>query len=201
MALIPLTVLRTNDTDYFGNTGKPVIKSSMIPEDAAGLLSSIKSASTVWSTAAGSLPGGCSITLTKPNDAYSDIVWIAETMPQVQTALSKATNTTNAYATESAAVTPHPGGGQSSAVLLTKYFSTTSPAADHDSVILPAASASTNLVFCINNGASTHITDVYPGTGDIINNLAANAVYSVPAGVIIYLWCNGTQWFTIPMVP
>lgn len=200
MALLPLTVLRTNTTDYYANNGKPVIKTVAIPEDMSALLSGIKSASTVWTTSAGSLPGGSSISLSRPNDAVSEIIWVAETMPQIQTALLKATNVTNAFATEAIAVTPHSGGGQGSAVLLTKYFSTTSPAADNDSVILPTAASSVNVVFCINNGAATHITGVYPATGDAINNLAANAEFAVAATTIVYLWSNGVQWFSIPMV-
>jgi hypothetical protein len=200
MAIIPLTVLRTNNTDYYATIGKPSIKSVAIPDDLSAVISSIKSATTVWSTAAGSLPGGCSITLTRPNDAYPEVIWVAETMPQIQTALSKATNVTNLYATESAAVTPHSGGGQGSAVLLTKYFSTTSPNADNDSVLLPLAASSTNLVFLVNNGAAAHITAVFPSTGDIINSLAANTALAVAAGAQVYFWSNGVQWYSCAMV-
>lgn len=199
MALIPLTVLRTNSTDYYATTGKPSIKTVAVPEDLSAVISSIKSAITVWSTAAGSLPGGSSITLSRSNDAYPEVIWVAETMPQIQTALSKATGVTNAYATESIAVTPHSGGGQGSAVPLTKYFTTASPAANGDSVLLPLAANSTNKVYLIDNTAAFS-TAVFPTTGDIIDNNAANASVSVLATSITYFWSNGVQWYSIPMV-
>jgi hypothetical protein len=201
MALIPLTVLRTNNNDYYANNGKPAIKSVVIPEDASGLISAIKSTTTVWSTAAGSLPGGCSISLSRPNDAYSEVIWVAETMPQIQTALSKATNVTNAYATESGTATAHSGGGQGSAVLLTKYFTTITTAGSADSVKLPLAASNVNVVFAaVNTGGTPAALAVFPSTGDIIDNNSANASVTVAAGAIVYFWSNGVQWYSVPMV-
>ena len=201
MALIPLTTLRTNTTDYYANTGKPAMK-YYDTDDLAGTITPIKSAATVWSTAAGSLPGGTGISLINVNKAYDEPIIVAETGPQIETAIAEATGVTNAYATESIAITAHAGGGQTSAILLTKYFSVITTASAADSVKLPLAASFTNKVFAtVNTVANNAALAVFPSTGDIIDNNSANASESVAAGTIAYFWSNGTQWYSIPLVP
>jgi hypothetical protein len=86
-------------------------------------------------------------------------------------------------------ITAHSGGGQGSAVPLTgKINRVTTVAADHDSVLLPAAAAGAEIVV-INAGA--HILDVYPnGATDIINALAVETPFSPAATKVVIFFCG-----------
>lgn len=76
-------------------------------------------------------------------------------------------------------ITANPGGGQANAVTLTKKVNVISTVATTgDSVALPLGAA--QKVFVANQGANS--MDVYPATGDSINEGSANAAFAVASG-------------------
>lgn len=98
-------------------------------------------------------------------------------------------------------LTAHSGGGQASAVALPSGLNQVDTcAADHDSVKLPSAvaNAANGLVAVLVYNNTTHTLDVYPQSGDSINNGAANAVFSVGAAKGCLFFCSKTaQWGTL----
>ena len=77
-------------------------------------------------------------------------------------------------------ITAFAGGGQASAVLLTRSFSRVNTVATSgDSVKLPPAVAGADMVV-FNRGASS--MNVFPSTGDAIGTGAANAAYPLANG-------------------
>lgn len=113
-------------------------------------------------------------------ERYSDGAWVATD----DTVVALATG-----------LTAHAGGGQGSAIQLAAGFSeVTTAATAGDSVKLPAAEAG-KIVVIKNDGASA--IDVFPTTGDTINDGSANAAISVGTGVtVVFTAINGTNWET-----
>lgn len=94
------------------------------------------------------------------------------------------------------AITAYATGGQANAVLLSATFNRiTVCATAGDSVKLPAAKAGSRVVV-FNKGAAS--CNVFPGTGDIVNALSANAAYALAAtkGAMFVCMVDGT-WDTI----
>lgn len=99
------------------------------------------------------------------------------------------------YLQESAvnALTAHVGGGQGSALALTRQINrVTTVASSGDSVLLPVALA--GRVVTVINAAAANAMDVFPQSGEIINALSANTALSVAANKCINFYCavNGT---------
>lgn len=91
------------------------------------------------------------------------------------------------------ALTAHSGGGQGSALALTKGINrVTTVAADGDSVKLPAATAGSSMV--VINAAASNAMDCFPATGEVINALSANTALSIAANKTVIFFCavNGT---------
>lgn len=90
-------------------------------------------------------------------------------------------------------LTAHSGGGQGSATQLAGGFNeVTTVAVAADSVKLPAAAAG-SFVVVKNDGANA--MDVFPATGDTINDGSANAAVSIGAGVVAsFRAVNTTDW-------
>ena len=108
----------------------------------------------------------------------------------VSGAINDLTSTTNG-------ITAFATGGQANAVLLTATVNrVTTVGTAGDSVKLPAAVAGSRVV--VFNKAAANSLNVFPGTGDAINALAANAAYALAAtkGAEFYCVVNGT-WDTI----
>lgn len=91
-------------------------------------------------------------------------------------------------------ITAFAGGGQASATQLVPGVNrVTTVATAADSVKLPAAAAGLLLMVC--NAAATNAMNLFPTSGDAINNLAADAALSIPAGRSV--WCaavDATNW-------
>lgn len=201
-----VTVLQDNTFNYAIPLPKFPKLRVVIGEDIVSELKPLKTAVPQLAPP-GAIGGGSAAMLQNNNNASADNLWIAETIAQVVTAMAVASNTTNPFATEKASVTAFSTGGQSSAVLLTKYISTVTAAANADSVKLPAAASSANLVFCVlNTGSPTHSAAVWPTSGDAIYDATQNAnstintLVSVPGGGFTYFWCDGVKWYTITQV-
>jgi hypothetical protein len=95
------------------------------------------------------------------------------------------------------ALTAHSGGGQGSALALTKAVNRiTTAAAGGDSVVLPAALAGRTVV--VINSAASNAIDCFPASGEIINALSANTALSIVANKTVMFVCavNGT-WNSI----
>jgi hypothetical protein len=91
------------------------------------------------------------------------------------------------------ALTAHSGGGQGSALALTKGINrVTTVAVAGDSVKLPAATAGSSVV--VINAAAANAMDCFPATGEIINALSANTALSIIANKTVIFFCavNGT---------
>lgn len=69
-------------------------------------------------------------------------------------------------------------------------------------IILPPAGK--GKTFAVQNNSLTQIgvLNVYPASGDQINQLGANVAYTLPSqtGTVFYAG-PGRQWYTIPVVP
>lgn len=86
------------------------------------------------------------------------------------------------------AITAFAGGGQGSAVALTRYINrVTTVGTAADSVKLPAASAGDSVV--VINAAASNSMNVFPATGDAINALSANTALAQAAGVTRLYFC------------
>ncbi len=86
------------------------------------------------------------------------------------------------------ALTAHSGGGQGSALALTRQISrVTTVAAGGDSVLLPAAVA--GRVVTVINAAAANAMDVFPASGEVINALPANTALSVVANTTAIFFC------------
>lgn len=90
-------------------------------------------------------------------------------------------------------LTAHSGGGQGSAVALSKgYNEVTTSAVAGDSVKLPAAVAGASVT--VKNDGATDI-DVFPATGDTIDDGSANAAIRVVAGTTVSFFAiDATNW-------
>jgi hypothetical protein len=100
----------------------------------------------------------------------------------------------------SLAITAHSGGGQANAVpITTKVAYVTTVAADHDSVVLPAAVVGLSITI-LNEGA--HILDVYGNGTDTINAIAASSPLSLASPKTCILTCPvAGKWYSIPLAP
>lgn len=79
-------------------------------------------------------------------------------------------------ATSTDTITAHAGGGQAAATVLTTHVNRVSVCAtDGDSVVLPAAFSEGYEITIINDGAAS--CDVFPASGDYINNLAVDTAF------------------------
>ncbi|HZU32609.1 MAG TPA: hypothetical protein VFB79_15940 [Candidatus Angelobacter sp.] len=96
-------------------------------------------------------------------------------------------------------ITAHAGGGQGSATpLTTAYNRVTTVATAADSVLLGATTNGPQPPTVVRNDAATNSLNVFPSTGDAINNLAANAAFAVPAGKSAIFFCVAAgQWITV----
>lgn len=95
------------------------------------------------------------------------------------------------------ALTAHAGGGQGSALALTKAINrVTTVATAGDSVVLPAALAGRSVV--VVNAAAANAMDCFPASGEVINALAADAALSIVANSSVMFNCavDGT-WNSI----
>ena len=90
-------------------------------------------------------------------------------------------------------ITAFATGGQASATQLTEYYSNVTVCATAgDSVKLPTALV-TAVCIVKNNGAAS--LNVFPGTDDAINGLAANLAVAVPVGAEVkFTAINATTW-------
>ena len=88
-------------------------------------------------------------------------------------------------------------GGQASGTPITAMlnrFTTVTTAGD--SAKLPIAAVGMSIV--VVNAAAANSMNVFPGVGDQINSLAANAAFALPAGKTVTFYCvNALQWHTI----
>lgn len=85
-------------------------------------------------------------------------------------------------------LTAHSGGGQGSALALTKAINRiTTVAASGDSVKLPAATAGHSVV--VINAAAANPMDCFPASGEAINALAANTALSIVANKTVIFFC------------
>lgn len=93
------------------------------------------------------------------------------------------------------AITAFAGGGQTDATALTPGFNEiTTVAIAGDSVKLPAATAS-KIVIVKNDTANS--ADVFPATGDTINDGSANtAIPIAPGATLVFYGVNTTNWET-----
>ena len=86
------------------------------------------------------------------------------------------------------ALTAHAGGGQASALQLSKQVNrVTTVGSAGDSVKLPAATAGLNVV--VINAAAANAMDVFPASGEAINALSADTAISVAANKVIMFFC------------
>lgn len=86
------------------------------------------------------------------------------------------------------ALTAHVGGGQGSALALTRQINrVTTVTTSGDSVLLPVSVA--GRVVTVINAAAANAMDVFPQSGDIINALSANTALSVAANKTITFYC------------
>jgi hypothetical protein len=99
--------------------------------------------------------------------------------------LKVAENPDSTYALDKDLAVAAAGADQATATALTKYFNkvTSSTAGTADGVKLPAAL--TDKVIVVFNGSANPV-NVYPATGEIIDDNAANASVSVAANAITY---------------
>lgn len=90
-------------------------------------------------------------------------------------------------------ITAHAGGGQGSATAVTVgYNEVTTVATAGDSVKLPAATVSSTVVIK-NEGATA--ADIFPATGDTINDGSANtAIRIAPGSTITFVAVDSTNW-------
>ncbi len=90
-------------------------------------------------------------------------------------------------------ITAYASGGQASAVLLASDYSIiTVCATAGDSVRLPIAASGREMTV-FNNGATA--ADVFPGSGDTINELAADSAVSIPSGgVAVFRGLSASAW-------
>ena len=93
-------------------------------------------------------------------------------------------------------LTAHAGGGQASALPLTKMMNrVTTVATAGDSVELPQSVRGMNVVV-INAGANS--MNVFPASGDQINALGANAAFAMAAAKVATFFCaTAGQWHSI----
>ncbi len=95
------------------------------------------------------------------------------------------------------ALTAHVGGGQGSALALTKQINrVTTVASGGDSVVLPAAIAGRSVI--VINAAAANAMDCFPASGEAINALSPNTALSIVADTSVAFYCavNGT-WNSI----
>ena len=105
-------------------------------------------------------------------------------------AIAAASWATTGLNTEShvSALTAYAGGGQASALALTKAINrVTIVASAGDSVKLPASVAGQSVV--VINAAATNAMDCFPVSGDAINALAANTALSIAANTTAIFFC------------
>jgi hypothetical protein len=95
------------------------------------------------------------------------------------------------------AITATPGGTQATSLLVqATYNRVTVVATAGDAVKLPAAVAGAEIT--IFNKAAANSLNVFPGTGDAINALAANAAYALAATKgVTFVCCTTGFWDTI----
>jgi hypothetical protein len=99
--------------------------------------------------------------------------------------LKVAENPDSEYALDKDLAVAAAGGTQGAATALTKYFNkvTSSTAGTADGVIFPAALIDKVLVV---HNTSAATVKAYPAVGETIDDIAANAPFSVAAGTMVY---------------
>ena len=86
------------------------------------------------------------------------------------------------------ALTAHVGGGQGSALALTKAINrVTTVASSGDSVVLPAALAGESVI--VINAAASNPMDCFPASGEVINALSADTALSIVANTTVIFVC------------
>lgn len=95
------------------------------------------------------------------------------------------------------AITAHAGGGQTSATAITAALNRiTTVATAADSVLLPASSA--GLFVTITNDSGGNSANVYPRSGDQINDLGANNAFALADNKTATFYCVvAGQWNSI----
>lgn len=94
-------------------------------------------------------------------------------------------------------LTAFAGGGQASALALTKDMNrVTTVATAADSVKLPAATPGKNIT--VVNAAAANAMNVFPQSGEAINALANDAAFSIPANKTVEFSCElAGKWHSI----
>lgn len=140
---------------------------------------------------------GSNIRYFNPQAVSEDIYIVTETPAAVQTAV--AAILASGGSAPVTGLTAFAGGGQGSATQLSYgYNEVTVVATAGDSVKLQAAQAGA-ITTVLNDGANA--MDVFPATGDTINDGAANVAISVAPGVqITFTGINSTNWETSSQV-
>lgn len=130
------------------------------------------------------------LTLTKKLRLLAGVNLVANSGSNNEFNLNGAKDSITAFAT----------GGQTSAVPLRDGWNRiTTVATAGDSVKLPTAFPGVTLVLV--NAAAANGADVFPNTGDAINNLGANIAYRIPNNTIAYFECAvaGTWNLQVPV--
>lgn len=97
------------------------------------------------------------------------------------------------YTDIAATVTADVGSAQGSGVTSTTLTRVSTAAVAGDAVTLPAAVAGLTYVVC--NHAAANAIDVFPASGDQLNNVTANNAISLAAGECMQCWAfNATNW-------
>jgi hypothetical protein len=127
-----------------------------------------------------------------------DIITIGGSAPtagQVLTATSTSAVAFSSPFAVTGSITAFASGGQGSATQLSNVVNiVTTVATIADSVKLPLASAWAGRVIVVKNTASNSM-NLFPGTGDSINALAANAALAVAGGTSVMLVpVSATNW-------
>lgn len=133
---------------------------------------------------------GQSSTVSIPDGGQATSVFLISNSAGTQTVATGNLAMTAGYVQESVAnaLTAHAGGGQGSALALTRQINrVTTVGSSGDSVALPAAVA--GRVVTVINAAAANAMDVFPASGEVINALAANTALSVAADKVVTFYC------------
>lgn len=167
-----------NKTTSFNNVSPLTTNGDTIIYNSANVRLAIGANTTVYSVVAG-LPAWITVSTLLTNlglAAASNVTFASLTTTGVNVA--SAAN----------ALTAHSGGGQGSALALTKAINRiTTVAAGGDSVKLPSAVAGTEVT--VINAAAANAMDCFPASGEVINALSANTALSIIANKTVSFFC------------
>jgi hypothetical protein len=117
----------------------------------------------------------------------NDVTFNSVTATVSQTAPSFISTALDIYS-HANALTAHVGGGQGSALALSKAINrVTTVASAGDSVKLPAGLAGESVV--VVNAAASNAMDCFPASGESINALSANTALSIVANTTVIFFC------------